>query len=162
MPSFLDEADALFGKRSEARDSHDRHANIEIAYLLQKMDEYEGIVILATNLRKNMDEAFARRMHYTLEFPIPEEADRYRIWESIFPKETPLAKEADLKFMARQFKITGGNIKNIALNAAFLAANDGGSVKMEHLIRATRREYQKTGKLCTEGDFGRYFELVKS
>lgn len=158
---FFDEADALFGKRSEVRDSHDRYANIEIAYLLQKMEEYDGVVILATNLRKNMDEAFARRMHFAVEFPIPEEADRYRIWQSIFPKEAPLAKEVDLSFLARQFKITGGNIRNVALSAAFLAAQDGGSITMQNLIRATKREYQKMGKLCTEGDFACYFDLVK-
>ena len=159
---LFDEADALFGKRSEVRDSHDRYANIEIAYLLQRMEEYDGVVILATNLRKNMDEAFARRMHFTVEFPIPEEADRYRIWQSIFPKEAPLAEDINLSFLARQFKITGGNIKNIALSAAFLAAEDGGSINMDTLIRATKREYQKMGKLCTEGDFAQYFELVKS
>ena len=158
---FFDEADALFGKRSEVRDSHDRYANIEIAYLLQKMDEYDGIVMLATNLRKNMDEAFSRRMHFALEFPIPEEADRYRIWKSMFPPEVPLAKDIDLEFMSRQFKITGGNIKNIALGAAFLAAEDGGCINTENLVRATKREYQKMGKLCTEGEFARYFELVK-
>jgi len=158
---FFDEADALFGKRSEVRDSHDRYANIEIAYLLQKMEEYDGVVILATNLRKNMDEAFARRMHFSVEFPIPEESDRYRIWQSIFPTEAPIAKDIDLSFMARQFKITGGNIKNIALSAAFLAARDGGFIIMENLIRATKREYQKMGRLCTEGDFAQYFELVK-
>jgi len=159
---FFDEADALFGKRSEVRDSHDRYANIEIAYLLQKMEVYEGMVILATNLRKNMDEAFARRMHFTLEFPIPEEADRYRIWQGVFPREAPLKNSIDLTFMARQFKITGGNIKNIALSAAFLAAENGGNISMENLIRGTKREYQKMGKLCTEGDFAHYFELVKS
>jgi SpoVK/Ycf46/Vps4 family AAA+-type ATPase len=159
---FFDEADALFGKRSDVRDSHDRYANIEVAYLLQRMDEYEGIVILATNLRKNMDEAFARRMHYTLEFPVPEEADRYRIWQTIFPVEAPLSKDLDLKFMARQFKITGGNIKNIALNAAFLATLNGGVISTETLIKATKREFQKIGKLCTEGDFAQYFDLVKS
>jgi SpoVK/Ycf46/Vps4 family AAA+-type ATPase len=158
---FFDEADALFGKRSEVRDSHDRYANIEIAYLLQKMDEYDGVVILATNLRKNMDDAFARRMHFSVEFPLPNAADRYRIWESIFPSEAPLAEDIDLHFMAEQFKITGGNIKNIALGAAFLAAEDGGRINIENLIRATKREYQKMGKLCNEGEFGRYFELVK-
>lgn len=159
---FFDEADALFGKRSEVRDSHDRYANIETAYLLQKMDEYEGIVILATNLRKNMDEAFSRRMHYFLEFAVPEEPDRLRIWQNVFPKEAPLSENADLNFMARQFKITGGNIKNIALNAAFLASQDGKLITIEHLIRATKREYQKIGKLCTDGDFAQYFELIKS
>ena len=158
---FFDEADALFGKRSEVRDSHDRYANIEIAYLLQKMDEYEGIVILATNLRKNMDDAFARRMHFSLEFPIPDESDRYRIWNGIFPPEAPLSNDLDLHFMARQFKITGGNIKNIALSAAFLGAEDGGHISIENLIRATKREYQKIGKLCTEGEFVQYFDLVK-
>lgn len=158
---FFDEADALFGKRSEVRDSHDRYANIEIAYLLQKMDEYEGVVILATNLRKNMDDAFARRMHFSIEFPIPDESDRYRIWKGIFPHEAPLNKEIDLRFMAQQFKITGGNIKNIALCAAFMAAEDGGYINIENLIRATKREYQKMGKLCTEGEFAQYFGLVK-
>jgi SpoVK/Ycf46/Vps4 family AAA+-type ATPase len=158
---FFDEADALFGKRSEVRDSHDRYANIEMAYLLQKMDEYEGMVVLATNLRKNMDEAFARRMHFAVEFPFPDEADRYRIWQNIFPGEVPVAASIDRSFLARQFKITGGNIKNIALGAAFLAAQDGGCITMENLIRATKREYQKMGKLCTERDFDCYFEVVK-
>jgi SpoVK/Ycf46/Vps4 family AAA+-type ATPase len=158
---FFDEADAIFGKRSEVRDSHDRYANIEIAYLLQKMEEYDGVTILATNLRKNMDEAFARRMHFTVEFPFPEEPDRYRIWQGVFPAEAPLAEDISLSFLARQFKITGGNIKNISLNAAFLAAQDGGRITMESLIRATKREYQKMGKLCTEGDFAHYFEIVK-
>ncbi|MFC2005108.1 AAA family ATPase [Chloroflexota bacterium] len=158
---FFDEADALFGKRSEVRDSHDRYANIEIAYLLQKMDEYEGVVILATNLRKNMDDAFARRMHFSVEFPVPDVSDRYRIWQTMFPTEAPLTKDIDFRFMAGQFKITGGNIKNIALSAAFLAAEDGGCIDIKNLIRATKREYQKMGKLCTEGEFGQYFELVK-
>ncbi len=159
---FFDEADALFGKRSEVRDAHDRYANIETAYLLQKMDEYEGMVILATNLRKNMDEAFARRMHFTLEFPLPEENDRLRIWRQVFPPESPLEREIDFPFLARQFKISGGNIKNIALGAAFLAAANGRVINMEHLIKAAKREYQKIGKLCTENDFGRYFDLVKT
>jgi len=158
---FFDEADALFGKRSEVRDSHDRYANIEVAYLLQKMEDYDGVVILATNLRKNMDEAFARRMHFTVEFPMPEEEDRLRIWRGVFPGEAPLSKDTDLNFMARQFKISGGNIKNIALNAAFLAAQDGKVITIEHLIRATKREYQKIGKLCTEGDFAQYYEAIK-
>jgi SpoVK/Ycf46/Vps4 family AAA+-type ATPase len=158
---FFDEADAIFGKRSEVRDSHDRYANIEVAYLLQKMEEYEGIVILATNLRKNLDEAFARRMQFCIEFPLPDEADRHRIWQGMFPSEAPLSANADLGFMARQFKITGGNIKNIALGAAFLAASDGGVIATEHLIKATKREYQKIGRLCTEADFAPYFELVK-
>jgi AAA+ superfamily predicted ATPase len=157
---FFDEADAIFGKRSEVRDSHDRYANIEISYLLQKMEEYEGMVILATNLRKNMDEAFVRRMHFIVEFPSPEEEHRYRIWKNIFPKEAPLEEGVDFEFLARQFKINGGNIKNIALNAAFLAADDGGMISMKHLVWATKREFQKMGKIHTEADFGKYHAFV--
>lgn len=158
---FFDEADALFGKRSEVKDSHDRYANIEIAYLLQKMEEYEGIVILATNLKKNVDEAFARRMHFTVEFPAPEQEYRLIIWQKSFPPEAPVTEDLDLDFMARQFRLTGGNIKNIALTAAFQAAKKQREIRMDDLILATRREYQKTGKLITETDFGRYYALVK-
>ncbi len=161
---FFDEADSIFGKRSEVRDAHDRYANIETGYLLQKMEEYDGIVVLATNLRKNLDDAFVRRMHFMLEYPFPEEEDRLEIWRKVFPVEVPLGQSVDLRFMARQFKIAGGNIKNIALAAAFLAAGDldqpGQSVEMAHLIGATRREFQKMGKLCTHSDFGPYFALL--
>jgi SpoVK/Ycf46/Vps4 family AAA+-type ATPase len=157
---FFDEADALFGKRSEVKDAHDRYANTEIAYLLQKMEEYEGIVILATNLRKNMDDAFVRRMHGAIEFPFPEQESRRRIWAGIFPPEAPLASDVDGAFLARQFKLAGGNIKNIALHAAFLAAEADSSISMAHLIRATKREYQKLGRLCSRADFGPYYELV--
>lgn len=153
---FFDEADALFGKRSEVRDSHDRYANIEISYLLQRMEQYVGVVILATNLQKNMDEAFVRRMHFTVEFPFPNPDDRRRIWEGIWPNDAPRAPDLDLDFMARRFEITGGNIRNIALAASFLAAADGGVVNMPHLIGATQREYQKMGKLVMKEDFGKY------
>ncbi len=153
---FFDEADALFGKRSEVKDAHDRYANIETGYLLQRMEEYEGVVILATNFRKNMDEAFVRRLHFTVEFPFPKENDRRRIWEGIWPAATPRDPMLDLEFMARRFDVTGGNIRNIALAAAFLAADNGSLVDMTHLIRATQREYQKMGKIITEGDFGHY------
>jgi len=150
---FFDEADALFGKRSEVKDSHDRYANIETGYLLQRMEEHEGIVILASNFRKNMDEAFVRRLHFTVEFPFPAEEDRSRIWESVWPEATPRNPGLDLNFLARRFQITGGNIRNIALSAAFLAADDTGVVEMRHLVRATQREYQKMGKLVSESDF---------
>ena len=158
---FFDEADALFGKRSEVRDSHDRYANIEIAYLMQKMEEYQGIVILATNLRHNLDEAFVRRMHFTVEFPFPEEQYRRRIWEVTFPSEAPCASDIDLDFLAHNFKLAGGNIRNVILGAAFLAAEDGQVIGMEHLIGATRREFQKMGKLVVDADFGPYYELVR-
>jgi SpoVK/Ycf46/Vps4 family AAA+-type ATPase len=151
---FFDEADALFGKRSEVKDSHDRYANIETGYLLQRMEEHEGIVILASNFRKNMDEAFIRRLHFTVEFPFPSEEDRLRIWENVWPDTAPRDPALDFAFLARRFQITGGNIRNIALSAAFLAADDEGIVKMQHLIRATQREYQKMGKLVSDSDFG--------
>jgi SpoVK/Ycf46/Vps4 family AAA+-type ATPase len=143
---FFDEADALFGKRSEVRDSHDRYANIEISYLLQKMEEYSGIAILATNLRQNLDDAFYRRLTFSLHFPFPDEAARARIWEGIWPAGTPLAADFDAGLLARRVKLSGGNIRNIALAAAFLAAEQGTAVATEHVLHAVRREYQKFGK----------------
>lgn len=147
---LFDEADALFGKRSEVQDSHDRYANIEIGYLLQKMEEYEGIAILTTNLRSNLDDAFVRRLRFIIDFPLPNERDRLHIWERIFPATTPHSSDMDLRTMAERFEISGANIRNIALAAAFLAASDGGVVTMTHLIRATQREYQKMGKLLMD------------
>lgn len=158
---FFDEADALFGKRSEVRDSHDRYANIEINYLLQRMEEYEGTVILATNLRKNMDDAFVRRIQFTIEFPFPQADERLAIWQRVWPKNMP-HQDLDLDFMARRFELSGGNIRNIALSAAFLAAEDGGCVEMKHVIRATWQEYQKMGKVVVEGEFGKYEHLAQT
>jgi SpoVK/Ycf46/Vps4 family AAA+-type ATPase len=157
---FFDEADALFGRRSEVRDSHDRYANIEISYLLQRMEEYEGMAILATNLHKNMDEAFVRRMHFTVEFPFPDATHRRRIWEKLWPPETPCDHPLDLNFLAQRFEIAGGSIRNIVLAAAFLAADDGRVVTMAHLVQATQREYQKMGKVMMEGEFGKYAAFV--
>ena len=143
---FFDEADALFGKRSEVRDSHDRYANIEISYLLQKMEEYDGLAILATNLRQNLDDAFIRRLAFTIHFPYPDEESRRRIWAGIWPDPKLLAEDVNLDMLAQQFRFTGGNIRNVALASAFLAAEDDSQVTMEHLLRAVRREYQKMGK----------------
>lgn len=157
---FIDECDSLMGKRSEVRDAHDRYANIEIAYLLQKMEEYEGIVILATNLRQNLDESFVRRLAFTIHFPFPDETHRRLIWEKIWPDATPRADDLDLNFLSRQFKLSGGNIKNIALAGAFLAAADGGVVRMAHLIQATRREYQKLGKPLGPAELGSFAEAT--
>jgi SpoVK/Ycf46/Vps4 family AAA+-type ATPase len=147
---FFDEADALFGKRSEVKDAHDRYANIEIGYLLQKMEEYEGIAILATNLRQHLDEAFTRRMQFIVEFPFPDEESRRRIWQVTFPVETPMAAEVDFSLLAREIKLAGGNIKNIGLAAAFYAASDGGVVGLQHLVQAARREFQKLGRTWNE------------
>lgn len=151
---FFDEADALFGKRTQIHDAHDRYANVETSYLLQKMEEYEGVVVLATNLRNNMDEAFVRRLHATVEFQLPGLADRRRIWEQIWPAATPRDAGLDLDFLARRVEVAGGSIRNIALAGAFLAAADGGVVTMGHVLHATRREYQKMGKVLTVGELG--------
>ena len=159
---FFDEADALFGKRSEVKDAHDRCANIEVAYLLQKMEEYEGIVILATNFRGNIDEAFTRRIHHIVEFPLPDPEMRERIWRVLIPPDAPLAADVDFGFLARQFDLAGGNIRNVVLAAAFLAAQAGGEICMEHFIRATSRELQKLGRMPSRTDFREYFELVRA
>ncbi|MEZ4731303.1 MAG: ATP-binding protein [Caldilineaceae bacterium] len=149
---FFDEADALFGKRSEVSDAHDRYANIEISYLLQKMEEFDGVTILATNLRQNLDDAFIRRMAFVVHFPFPDSDSRRQIWEGIWPNEAPLAEDVDLPLLAERFKLSGGNIKNVALAAAFLAASEGSPIKMAHLYGAIRREYQKMGKVLAEVD----------
>jgi hypothetical protein len=158
---LFDEADAIFGKRSEVRDAHDRYANVETAYLLQRLETFEGVAILTTNLRGNLDEAFVRRLDFALEFPLPEEPERAAIWRHALPDEAPLATDVDLPFLARKFRLSGGHIRNIALTAAFLAAADGGEIGMAHLVRATRREHQKLGKLISEGDFGPYYGLLR-
>jgi hypothetical protein len=153
---FFDEADALLGKRSAVKDAHDRYANTEIAYLLQKMEEYEGIAILATNMRQNMDEAFTRRMRFIVEFPFPEDEDRLRIWNTVWPKEVPLAEDVDLPWLARQFRFSGGSIRNVALAAAFLAAEQGQAVAMRHLMLATKRELQKMGRLVNDQEYRKH------
>lgn len=150
---FFDEADAIFGKRSEVKDSHDRYANIEISYLLQRMEAYDGVVILATNLRANLDDAFTRRLHFIVEFPFPEAADREIIWGVNVPQETPLKPDVDFGLLARRYRITGGNIRNIIMAAAFLAAEAGESVGMKQLLHASRREYQKMGRLIDDDLF---------
>jgi hypothetical protein len=149
---FFDEADALFGKRSEVRDSHDRYANIEISYILQKMEQYDGIAILATNLRGNLDDAFIRRLAFAIYFPFPDVESRRRIWDGLWPAETPRAADVDSAYLAQTFALSGGNIKNIALAAAFLAAADGSAVTMADLLRAVVGEYQKMGKHVSEDD----------
>ena len=150
---FFDEADALFGKRTEISDAHDRYANLETSFLLQKMEEYEGIVILASNLRENMDNAFLRRIRFIVEFPFPDAASRLKIWKKHFPAEAPVSEGVDYDLLAERIQVAGGNIKNIVLNAAFFAAENGGMIGMEHILQGTRREYEKIGKLWDERRF---------
>ncbi len=157
---FFDEADALFGKRTEVKDSHDRYANIEVNYLLQRMEDYRGLAILCTNRRAALDRAFLRRLRFLLEFPFPDGEKRRLIWSKVFPANTPVSG-LDLDGLAR-LEITGGNIRNIALNAAFLAASERVSVQMPHLLRSAQREYAKIDKLLTEAEFGPHYRLMKS
>ena len=142
---LFDEADALLGKRAEVKDAHDRYANIEVAYLLQKMEEHDGVVILASNLPKNLDQAFSRRIHYVVEFARPGAVLREHLWRGMFPAEVPLAGDLDYAFLAEQFDLTGGDIQTIALEAAFLAAGEGSSVGMAHAMRAIARRQTKHG-----------------
>jgi hypothetical protein len=147
---LFDEADALFGKRSEVKDSHDRYANIEISYLLQRMESYRGLTILTTNLKNVLDPAFLRRIRFIVQFPFPDVALRTAIWRTIFPARTP-TEHLDVHKLAR-LSVAGGNIRNIALHAAFLAADVGEPVRMQHLVRAAHSEYAKLEKPLTESE----------
>ena len=145
---LFDEADALFGKRTEVKDSHDRHANIEVSYLLQRMETYRGVSILTSNYKSALDKAFLRRLRFVVAFPFPKAKARADIWQRIFPLQTP-TKDLDFQKLG-QLQVAGGNIRNIALNAAFLAADAHSPVGMEHLFEATQREYLKLERLLTD------------
>jgi ATPase family associated with various cellular activities (AAA) len=155
---FFDEADALFGKRTEVKDAHDRYANIEVNYLLQRVEQYEGVVVLATNLQRNLDDAFLRRMQEVVEFPFPDQTMREEIWRKHFPKDAPLDKDINLPFLAKQFKLTGADIKSVTLHAAFQAAQAKEKIGMHRLVDAVKSEFLKKGKLVTKSDFGEWFD----
>jgi SpoVK/Ycf46/Vps4 family AAA+-type ATPase len=158
---FFDEADALFGKRTEVQDAHDRYANIETSYLLQKMETYAGVAILATNFAQNIDEAFTRRLHFRVEFPFPTAPERERIWRGMFPPQAPLDPQVDFAFLAGQFELSGGNIRNCVLAAAFLAAEARQAIGMVHLVEGIARELTKLGRPRTRADFGVYYSGVR-
>jgi SpoVK/Ycf46/Vps4 family AAA+-type ATPase len=151
---LFDEADALFGKRSEVKDSHDRYANVEVSYLLQRMESYRGLAILTTNMKQALDTAFLRRLRFVVQFPFPESGQRADIWRKAFPARTPV-QDLDIDKLAR-LNIAGGNIRNIALTGAFLAAEEGSPVRMKHLYRAAKSEYAKLEKPLTEVDAGEW------
>ena len=158
---FFDEADALFGKRSEVKDAHDRYANIETNYLLQKLEEHREIVILASNLTNNMDNAFIRRINFRIDFPFPDEYNRLNIWKKMFPSFSPVGPDVDYIFLSKQFEITGGAIKNIALGSAFFAAAEKSDfINMKHIIIAVKREYEKMGRPIVKSEFGEYSNLL--
>lgn len=158
---FFDEADVLFGKRTEVRDSNDKYSNMEAAFLLQKIEEYSGIVILATNFVQNFDEAFKRRMKFLVEFPFPGKAQREEIWRRVFPPETPVEK-LDIDFLVENFELSGSNIKNIAVYSAFLAAaaNDP-AIEMKHIIPALKNEFAKSGKSFTKEEAREYADYTE-
>jgi hypothetical protein len=142
---LFDEADAVFGKRTEISDAHDRYANVEVAYLLQRLESFRGLAVLTTNMKQNIDDAFVRRLRFVVELAMPDAAERLRIWRKAFPPEAPVAPGVDVAVLARRLPIAGGSIQNIALHAAFLAASSGGPIGALHVLDATRRELLKIG-----------------
>jgi len=149
---LFDEADALFGKRSEVKDSHDRYANVEVSYLLQRMESYGGLAILTTNMQSALDQAFLRRLRFVVQFPFPDAAQRAEIWRRVFPKKTP-TESLDYSRLSR-LQVSGGNIQTMAMNAAFLAAEAQHPVRMEHLLQAARGEYAKAERSLNEAEIG--------
>jgi SpoVK/Ycf46/Vps4 family AAA+-type ATPase len=148
----IDEAEALFGRRSEVKDSHDRYANLEVAYLLQRMEAFDGVAILTTNLRQNVDQAFLRRLRFVIDFPKPDAAAREKIWRRCLPKGAPI-KDVNFRFLSRRMELTGGHIRQITVHAAFAAAGEGAkAIEMRHLVNATRAELVKLGMVTAERD----------
>jgi SpoVK/Ycf46/Vps4 family AAA+-type ATPase len=152
---LFDEADAVFGKRSEVKDAHDRYANVESAYLLQRMESFDGLAILATNLRANLDDAFTRRLDMILDFPNPDEEQRRALWDKCLGEALPRDDDLDLDYFARAFDVTGGSIRSIAVTAAYLAADSDERITMQHLMDSVQREYRKLGRLLMPGEFRR-------
>jgi SpoVK/Ycf46/Vps4 family AAA+-type ATPase len=150
---LFDEADAIFGKRSAVQDAHDRYANVESAYLLQRMETFNGIAILTTNLRANLDEAFTRRLDVIADFPLPDRDQRRALWDRCLGEAIPRAEDLDLDFCAARFELSGGSIRACAITAAYLAAEAARPVSMDELITATRQEYGKLGRLILDSDF---------
>ncbi|QES10836.1 ATP-binding protein [Streptomyces venezuelae] len=157
---LFDEADAIFGKRSEVKDAQDRHANVESAYLLQRMESFDGIAVLTTNLRANLDEAFTRRLDVIADFPVPDAAQRLALWERCLGDRLPRADDLDLGFCADRFELAGGSIRACAVTAAYDAAASGAPLAMEQLVTAVAQEYRKLGRLVLEGEFGPYLPQV--
>ncbi|MBX9396383.1 ATP-binding protein [Streptomyces sp. TRM72054] len=153
---LFDEADAIFGKRSEVKDAHDRHANIESAYLLQRMESFDGIAVLTTNLRANLDEAFTRRLDVVADFPVPDAGQRLALWDRCLGERLPRADDLDLRFCADRFELAGGSIRACAVTAAYLAAESGRPLTMRQVVTAVAQEYRKLGRLVLESEFGPY------
>jgi len=159
---FFDEADALFGKRTEVKDAHDRFANIEISYLLERMERFKGLAILATNRKKDLDEAFIRRLRFVVEFPLPGVKERERIWRAVFPEAVD-ASSLDFTYLAKQFALAGGHIRSIAFNACLQSAAGQATPKVEMttVLVAVKRELDKLNRAAAEELFGRYAPMIR-
>lgn len=157
---FFDEADSIFGKRSEVNEAKDRYANTEVSYILQRIEQYDGVVLLASNFKNNIDEAFLRRMRYLIEFPMPDEATREEIWRGCFTDKV-WTEDLDFPYLAKTFELSGGSIKNVVLNALFLAADEGSDINMKHVLISLRNEKMKMGKPMILSDFGQYAGLMQ-
>jgi SpoVK/Ycf46/Vps4 family AAA+-type ATPase len=151
---LFDEADAIFGKRAQVKDAHDRHANIESAYLLQRMESFDGVAVLTTNLRADLDEAFTRRLDVVADFPLPDAGHRRALWERCLGPRLPRAADLDLAFCAERFELSGGSIRACAVTAAYLAAAAGRPLTMGQTVTAVAQEYRKLGRLVLDGEFG--------
>jgi SpoVK/Ycf46/Vps4 family AAA+-type ATPase len=160
---FFDEADALFGRRTEVKDAHDRYANLEISYLLERMERFKGLAILATNRKKDLDEAFLRRLRLVVEFPLPGVAERLRIWRSMIPAGVD-ASDVDFPFLAQRFALAGGHIRGIVFQACLQSAGEGAPrrLSMPAIVRAVQREYNKLDRANSLDQFGPYAALVAS
>ncbi len=150
---FFDECDSLFGKRSEVKEGRDRYANLEVSYLLQRLENYDGVVVLATNLPKNIDEAFLRRIHEVVAFSVPGATERRAIWEHHLADGVIPMGDVDVDRLSERFEVSGGVIRNVVLAGAFRAADEGRPVETRHLLTAMAGEYQKLGRILNEGDF---------
>ncbi|MFG3134632.1 ATP-binding protein [Streptomyces sp. NPDC048211] len=158
---LFDEADAVFGKRSQVKDAQDRHANVESAYLLQRIESFDGIAVLTTNLRANLDEAFTRRLDVVADFPVPDAEQRLALWERCLGTEIPRAPDLDLRTCADRFELTGGSIRACAVTAAYQAAESGRPLETQQLVSAVLAEYRKLGRLVLDSDFGPWLERTR-
>jgi SpoVK/Ycf46/Vps4 family AAA+-type ATPase len=158
---FFDEADALFGKRTEVKDAHDRYANLEISYLLERMERFKGLGVLATNRKQDLDEAFLRRLRFVIDFPLPGEDERQRIWRQMIPPHVE-AKEIDFDFLARQFPLAGGHIRSIVFHACLQSADTAGrrQLTMLPILAAVKSEYEKLNRSISLEQFGQYEETL--
>jgi SpoVK/Ycf46/Vps4 family AAA+-type ATPase len=157
---LFDEADALFGRRADVKDARDRYANVEVSYLLQRLESHPGVTLLATNLGHHLDQAFARRLHHRVDFPAPDAALRERLWRTQLPPAAPLAADVDLALLAQRFELAGGAIRGAALGAAYLAASGERPIAMDDLVRAIARELEKAGRPATPSEFRELYDRL--